>query len=485
MNAAGTSLIYSTFLGGSGSGGITDEATGIAVNLSGSAYVTGGTGSTDFPIVNALQASLNGLEDAFVSKLNPTGSALVYSTYLGGSDFDIGNDIAVDSSGSAYLIGSTVSFDFPMVNAFQSTGSRYGATFLAKLNSAGSALVYSTFFGGSGVEYCEGIAVDAFGDAYLTGATCSEDFPTMNPIQATNNSKHGGASNAYIAKFNAAGSALLYSTYLGGSGVFFGEACPGGGDIARAISVDPTGVACVVGTTPSSDFPTVNALQAANNNTGYPPAYNAFVTCLNAAGSALAYSTYLGGNSNALANAIAVDSSGNAYLGGTTQGDFPTVNPIQAGYGGAFVVMISPPPAITFLPTSLSFGPVLGGTTSPAESVTLTPISNASVSLTSITASGDFAVVSYACPFGSTCVTSCPDSGGSLSAGTVCAINVTFTPTNTGTRTGTLTITYTGAGSPETIALSGTGTAPAATLSSHESDLQRPDGGNRKRFPKL
>ncbi len=479
LNAAGTSLLYSTFLGGSGIGlanpAYNDGCLGIAVDSLGNAYVTGGTVSSDFPTVNALQTSLNGPEDAFVSKLNPTGSALVYSTYLGGSGYDYGKDIAVDSSGDAYLVGSTISeASFPLVNPFQSTWNPYGSTFVAKLNSAGSALVYSTFLDGTqttGPDGVEGIAVDSSGNAYITGYTCSGDFPAANPIQATNQSKHGGASNAYIAKLNAAGSALVYSTYLGGSGVFFGESCPGGGDVAYAIAVDPTGVACVAGSTASSDFPTLNAIQATNNNTAnLPPAYNAFVTCLNAAGSALAYSTYLGGSDGAAATGIAVDSSDKAYVVGYNYAsDFPTVNPFQAtdqvptGNATGFVAVISPPPSVTFVPPSLNFGGVVVGTTSQ-QSVVLTPLGNSPVSLASITAGGDFALVTTA--------TSCPYGGGVVAAASTCTIDVTFTPSAIGASTGTLSVAYTGPDSPQSIALSGTGGVPAANISPQKLNFQ-------------
>ena len=481
LNAAGASLLYSTFLGGSGVGiaapADNDACLGIAVDSLGNAYVTGGTVSSDFPTVNAFQTSLNGPSDAFVSKLNPTGSALVYSTYLGGSGYDYGKDIAVDSSGDAYVVGSTDSeASFPLVNPLQSTWNPFGSTFVAKLNSAGSALVYSTFLDGTqttGPDGVEGIAVDSSGNAYITGYTCSGDFPTVNPIQATNQSKHGGASNAYIAKLNAAGTALVYSTYLGGSGVFFGEICPGGGDVAYAIAVDPTGVACVAGATASSDFPTLNAIQATNNNnTAYgPPPYNAFVTCLNSAGSALAYSTYLGGSDGAVATGIAVDSSDKAYVVGYNYApDFPTVNPLQAadqvptGNATGFVAAISPPPSVTFVPPSLNFGGVVVGTTSPQQSVVLTPLSNSPVSLNSITAGGDFALVTTA--------TSCPYGGGVVAAASTCTIDVTFAPSAIGASTGTLSVAYTGSDSPQLIALSGTGGVPAANISPQKLNFQ-------------
>jgi hypothetical protein len=467
LNASGTSLVYSTFLGGSGvpanypNSAVTDEGTGIAVDSAGSAYVTGVTLSKDFPTVNPIQG-FGGGSNAFLCKFNVNGTTLVYSTYLGGSAYDKGAGIAVDSSGNAYVIGTTLSVDFPLVNAFEGLPGEYveiyGTAFMAKLNSTGSALVYSSYLGGGVSEEGKGIAVDSAGNAYLTGATWSSNFPTVNPLQPTNQAAASLASNAFVSKLNPAGSALVYSTYLGGSGVLFNPGVGPYGDYGLAIAINPTGVACVGGQTASTDFPTVNAIQATDNNTYSPFSFTGFVACLNGAGSALAYSTYLGGNSQAQANGIAVDASGNAYVAGAMEGSgFPTVNPFQASVGGAFVAMISPPPALTILPGTLSFGTVVGGTTSPPQSVVATPLSTASVSSTSITASGDFALV--------TTPTSCPYGGGTVAAEATCTIDATFSPTATGNRTGTVTINYTGAGSPETVALSGVGIAPPASIS--------------------
>ncbi len=239
---------------------------------------------------------------------------LVYSTYLGGSNSDSGNAIAVDSSGNAYAAGITNSPDFPTANPLQGGDSRTTA-FVSKLNPVGSALVYSTYLGGSTSDYGSAIAVDSSGNAYVAGYTGSSNFPTANPLQANLR----GYQNAFVAKLNAAGSALVYSTYLGGSLY----------DSGYAIAVDSSGNAYVAGGTNSVNFPTANPLQA--NLTGYQ---NAFVAKLNPAGSALVYSTYLGGGSDN-GTGIAVDSSGSAYVAGWTQSsDFPTANPLQAKFGG-------------------------------------------------------------------------------------------------------------------------------------------------------
>jgi hypothetical protein len=336
INAAGSALVYSTYLGGSGS----EFGNGIAVDGSGNAYVTGQTQSTDFPTVNPLQARHGGIcsltcyPNAFVTKINAAGSALVYSTYLGGSanpavnTGDVGQGIAVDGAGNAYVTGYTASTNFPTANPLQASlsgGSGATNAFVTKINAAGSAKIYSTYLG-SGIVLGQGIAADGSGNAYVTGYTGSTNFPTANPLQAS----FGGKGNAFVTKINAAGSAYVYSTYLGGSG----------GDSGRGIAVDGSGNAYVTGFTDSTDFPTANPLQASNG--GGIGGQTAFVTKINAAGSALVYSTYLGGSAGDQGNAIAVDGSGNAYVTGYSNFDFPTANPLQpSNTGGAFLAKIN------------------------------------------------------------------------------------------------------------------------------------------------
>ncbi len=325
LNAAGDALLYSTYLGGSGY----DRGSGIAVDAQGSAYITGSTVSTNFPTKNPFQPT-NGGGGAFVTKLNAAGDALVYSTYLGGGDTDGGRGIAVDAQGSAYITGDTVSPNFPTKNPFQPTfgggGSEWGPeadAFVTKLNAAGDGLVYSTYLGGSGDDLGYGIAVDAQGSAYITGSTTSTNFPTKNPLQGT---LGGGFEDAFVTKLNAAGDALVYSTYLGGSG----------GDAGSGIAVDAQGNAYVTGSTGSTNFPTKNPLQTLSGS------FDAFVTKLNAAGDALVYSTYLGGSGSDRGSDIAVDAQGNASItGGTGSTNFPTKNPLQATFGGAFVTKLN------------------------------------------------------------------------------------------------------------------------------------------------
>jgi Bacterial Ig-like domain (group 3)/Beta-propeller repeat len=325
-------LIYSTYLGGSGA----DYSYGIAVDSSGNAYVTGVTSSTDFPTKDPLQTAKAGGNDVFVTKINAAGSALVYSTYLGGSGDDVGSAIAVDSSGNAYVTGTTYSTDFPTMNPLQPANAGGGSdAFVSKINASGSALVYSTYLGGSGSDYGAGIAVDSASNAYVIGTTYSTDFPTTSGAFQTACGDAGCLKpDAFVAKINPAGSALVYSTYLGGSSYEDG----------RGIAVDSAGNAYVTGFTYSNDFPTTSgAFQTACGDAGCFYG-NAFVAKINPIGSALVYSTYLGGSGSDGGAGIAVDSAGHAYVTGRAgSADFPTKNPLQA-YGGdvdAFVAKIN------------------------------------------------------------------------------------------------------------------------------------------------
>ena len=334
-------LVYSTYLGGSGD----DVGSAIAVDSANNAYVTGFTRSADFPVTSgALQTnvdcSVNGCDNAFVSKINPAGTALVYSTYLGGDSGAQGSSIAVDSKGNVYVTG-LAGANFPLVNPLQPTyGGNYDA-FVSKINPSGSALVYSTYLGGSGQDLGSGIAVDSAGNAYVTGNTGSSNFPTTpSAFQTVCNG--GGSScgnpsrDAFVAKINPKGSAFVYSTYLGGSGDESGD----------SIAVDNAGNAYITGFTGSTNFPTKNPLQPSNHGTYLGCPCNAFVTKLNSSGSALVYSTYLGGSNNDGGIGIAVDSAGDAYVAGFAESsDFPTMNPWQPTLSGglnAFVSKIDP-----------------------------------------------------------------------------------------------------------------------------------------------
>jgi hypothetical protein len=252
INPAGSALVFSTYLGGSSH----DIGNSIAVDPDGNVYVTGNALSTDFPTANAIQPHLKatnpeqtGNTNAFVTKLNPTGTAFIYSTYLGGTTSDSGGGIAADSSGNAYITGGTSSADFPTAHPLQSTLKGSSNAFLTKINPGGSAFVYSTFLGGTGGDGAGGVKVDQLGNVYIAGATSSTDFPTHDALQPT----IGGSSDAFVAEINPSGNALVYSTYLGGSG----------SDSGGPIALDPLGNVYLAGNTSSVNFPTVNALQHA------------------------------------------------------------------------------------------------------------------------------------------------------------------------------------------------------------------------------
>ncbi|MGD0075341.1 MAG: SBBP repeat-containing protein [Candidatus Binataceae bacterium] len=321
-------LVYSTYLGGSGTVfGSGDTGYAIAVDSTGAAYATGMASSADFPTTaGAYQRANNGFANAFVTKLNPAGTALVYSTYLGGSDDDYGVSIAVDSSLSAYVTGFAWSSNFPTTSgAFQTINNANGTApnaFVTKLKSDGTALIYSTYLGGSLGDNGYGIVVDSGGYAYVTGDSYSPDFPiTGGAFQTTNNGAvTNGVDNAFVTKLATDGKTLVYSTFLGGSGDSSGTS----GDYASGIAVDSGGFAYVTGDTYSGDFPTTpGAFQSANNAFG-SDADNAFVAKLNAAGTQLIYSTYLGGSNGDYATAIALDSATSAYVTGDSySSDFP------------------------------------------------------------------------------------------------------------------------------------------------------------------
>jgi hypothetical protein len=382
------SVIYSTYLGGSTNDEEAvafpptgDAATAIAVDAAGNAYVTGYTSAYNFPVTaDAFQTvnkgaltNMSAQPNAFVTKLDPTGSTLIYSTLLGGtgaSEFgekvagDGGAGIAVDPSGSAYVVGNAASFDFPVTSgAFQqiknatSVGSNL---FITRFNPSGSALVYSTYLGGSGLagdlfnmaESAGGIVIDSAGNAYVTGGSSSRDFPvTDNAYQKLNNSYYAG-SNAVIAKLNPTGSALVYSTYLGGNFL----------DRGKSIARDAAGNVYVTGVTGSATFPTTPGAFQPVSPEPYPyTSGDAFVTELNPTGSALVYSTYLGGSQSDWGNAIALDAFGSAYITGLTySADFPVTadafhKGVHSPFGNAFVSKLDP------TGSSLLYSSSLGG----------------------------------------------------------------------------------------------------------------------------
>ncbi len=329
-------LAYAGYIGGSGN----DLGLGIAVDSSGSAYITGYTGSTEatFPETAGPDLTSNGFTDAFVAKVNPLGTALVYCGYIGGNDEDQGNGIAVDSSGNAYVVGSTASTfqTFPATVGPDLHDNGGSDAFVAKVNAAGTALVYCGYIGGSDDDFGNAIAVDGSGNAYVTGQTFSTEatFPvTVGPDLTLNSLLF---SDAFVAKVNAAGTALVYCGYIGGSDE----------DQGNGIAVDSSGNAYVTGYTYSAQatFPVTVGPDLTFNSNGLS---DAFVAKVNAAGTALLYCGYIGGGDDDFGNAIALDSSRNAYVTGhtfSTQATFPeTVGPdlTSNGLSDAFVAKVN------------------------------------------------------------------------------------------------------------------------------------------------
>lgn len=450
LNPTGSGLTYASHFGSEGA----DHGLAIALDSAGNAYTTGWTtfqvGSRPFPVVNAFQPNFGGgNNDAFVAKLNATGSALVYSTYLGGgtallnSTDDWGQGIAVDSAGSAYVVGATYSPDFPFTAGALNTPRSGLDVFVTKFSPSGSSLVYSARIGGNARDNGLGIDVDANGNAYLTGYTESADnpfTPEVDGFPVTSSAfQRNGSFDAFVTKLNPQGSGLVYSTYLGGAA-----------DVDRGwgIAVDAAGNAYVVGDTNASDFPTANAIQSTyGGGLG-----DAFVSKLSPTGSSLVYSTFLGGNLTDMGRSIALDSNASAYVTGMTSSfQFPVSSPFQGTNGGginnhddAFVAKISdttstptanlslamtdsPDPAVmgsnvTYTLTVANAGPV----TATAVSLTVRP--NSSFRIVSITPSqgscgAPDAVNTFTCNLGSigmganarvTVVATMPQATGSL-----------------------------------------------------------------------
>lgn len=528
INSTGTALVFSTYLGGS----FFDLATGIAVDFSGQIFVTGIAGSFDFPTTtNAFQTGLGGggfaSNNAFLTAFPPGGATLLYSSYLGGSvddrgltvttdnlgrayiggfaasfDFPVSGNafqpvmlspfadgffaifditqsgfasvtystfiggsgggigtngvfgdyvagVALDSANSAYLTGATYSGDFPVLSgAFQTTLNGSNNAFAVKINTTTGAGVYSTYLGGNVSDFGNFIAVDSAMDAYVVGQTNSTSFPTMNPYQASLN---GSQPDAFISEFNPGGSALNYSTFLGGSG----------GDFGLGITVDPGGLIYSSGSTFSTNFPTVNPTQASNaSTTGQTNAFISVIDPTLTGTSQLVFSTYMGGSgaSGSLTNgdvayAIALDSALNIYVSGTAaSSNFPVTTgvfqPTLKGLDDGFVAKltaVSSGGLLPVVPPSFDFGIVQVGESSTPEVFTLTNNTGASVTITGITFSGtnmsDFSQTD-------TCSV-IPDQGS-------CTINVTFAPSLSGAESASMVIVGTPS-SPQAVPLTGTG----------------------------
>ena len=531
LNPQGSALLYSTYLGGTGD----DRGIRIAVNAAGEAYVAGFTDSLDFPTASAFQGSLGGgacgttaypspCFDAFVAKLSASGSSLIYSSYLGGSGDDFASDIAVDLSGNAYVSGLTSAANFPTTYGALQTSLGGGPFdgFVTKIGPAGTAPVYSTYLGGNGEDHVAAIALDASGNAYLTGQTNSANFPTHGGFQPNYTATTCGSAlnsfpcfEAFVSKLNPTGSALVYSSYLGGTAASYGNGIAldsslnayvagwttsmdfpvtssayettynksneafvakvnaagsalayatylGGAnpDVANAIGVDASGNAYVAGYAYGGGFPVVSPLQMASG--GF---YDAFVSELSAAGTGLVHSTYLGGTGNDYANDLALDALGNLYVTGATfSADFPTTpSALTTAYTGgsydAWVAKIGPQNAagLSAVPNPLAFPNQAINTTSAPQAVKLGDAGSAPLGISSIVMTGDFAQTN--------------NCGEKVAPAATCSVNVTFKPTAVGTRTGAMTITDTAAGSPQTVKLTGYGASGAVSLSANSLDF--------------
>lgn len=353
LNPAGTALLYMTYLGGGGA----DVGDAITVDAQGNAHVTGMTESTDFPTTSsafqedmvAQNCSTPPCADAFVTKLNAAGNALLFSTFLGGSGeenislLDPGTrdnttGIAVDGSGNVYVTGVTFSTNFPTQNeAFDDGDGAFSDIFVSKLSANGQTLLYSSYLGGDGAEYGGDIVVGEMGQAYITGGTLADDFPRKDALQDASASP--GIAEAIVARFDttlSGNASLIYSSYLGGAAADFGF----------GIGLDSAGNIYVAGHTRSLNFPMQNAYQASNASAGQPNPLDGFVAKLNPAGSALLYSSYLGGSATDVIYGMDLDSQGIVYVTGTTNSDdFPSRDPWQAernDFRDTFVSKLNP-----------------------------------------------------------------------------------------------------------------------------------------------
>lgn len=479
LNFAGSGLIYSSFLAGTSSQDLA-IAYGLALDTSGDAFVTGYTDAPDFPITpGAFQTTCGcnfGADDAFITEFTPTGSALIYSTYLGGSAVDLATGIALDSSGSAYITGYTVSSDFPVTpGAFEQScpggtcGSGLG--FVAKLNPAGSALIYSSYLGGSYGDQGQGIALDTQDGAFVTGYTASPDFPiTLGAFQTT----FGGSTDAFVTEVGPTGSSLVYSTFLGGSSSDYGS----------SLALDTSGNVYLAGYTFSTNFPvtsgafqsvwggSVDAIVAkflsgpevlpqslgfGNQTVGITssPMTTTFTNSTTAAVTITSI-TISGANSSDFAE---TNTCGNSVAVGASCAISVTFTPTATGTRTATIYVtdnaanspqsvtlsgIGVQPTVSLSPSSLTFPAEVVFTISKAQMVTLTNTGSGTLIISGIAVSGQFTQTN-------TC-------GSSVAPGASCTITVKFIPRSKGTLTGKVSVADNAPGSPQNVALSGTGT---------------------------
>jgi hypothetical protein len=465
LSADGSSLLYSTYLGGSSQ----TQAFGIAVDASQNMYVAGETYALDFPMQNAVQPSAMPNSQGyygdygFVTALTADGSTLIYSTYLAGSSnvaeqcyygtcwpspYTQLSGIALDSSANAYLTGSTNTYNFPTsASAYmpsQNSPNDAQIGFVSELSSSGS-LVYSTYFGSNNGDptYPTAIAVDSSGSAYLTGWGYSDgSFPITTPNLCDPGTYGWSCSYGFIAKFNPTGTALVYSTFLP----------PNNNSFPQALALDAQDDAYVVGYVYGPGMTTVNPIEAYTNQ------YDVLLTEIDPTGAIQLFSTYLGGNGYDYPTGIALDASGSMYVVGyTDSSDFPvTAAALQNTLGGnndAFVAKIGAAnsSAVSISPSLVQFSIRQVGSLSQPDTALLRNMGSAALTISSITISGDFSETD-------TCGTGVP-------AASTCTFTVTFTPTAPGPRFGSILVQDDGAGSPHFINLVGDGSTPIVALS--------------------
>ena len=473
VSADGSTLVYSTYLGGS----TLDQPTGIALDGTGEAYVAGYTMSANFPVANAYQPSAlaNGSgvfgTYGFLTKFSADGSSLVYSTYFAGNlngiapgpgdrtmrpiadrsgslpPYSAISALALDANGNAYLAGTTNTYNFPTTTGTYLTTNTAPANnvvgFVGKFSSSGS-LDYSTYFYGSTGDdiTITGIAVDGTGSAYISGSAVSDGTFPVTATSICNPGTDGTAcGQAYVTKFDPAGATLMYSTFLGP----YNYANP------QAITLDSSDDAYIVAQTESASFQTSNAIES------YSDQHDLIVVEIDPVASMQLFASYLGGSGNDTPGGIAVDASGNIYVAGTTSStDFPiTQGAFQGQLTGStntFVAKIGVgvTPTVSLSPNVLQFSPLQVGSMSQPQPVTVRNMSNLTLALTSISASGDFAQ-------SGNCGSSLPPAG-------TCSLSVTFTPSAVGARTGSIQSSDSGIASPQLVSLSGMGQGAVASF---------------------
>ncbi len=326
LDPSGSALTFSTLLGGSN----LDTVSGVAVDSAGRVTACGATISDDFPTtVGAYGRQSRGRSDAFVARIDPTAAALVSSTRIGGRDFDAATDLVLDAAGNAVVVGATSSNDFPAPGGAQPLFNGAVEGFVTRVASDGRSLLSSTFVGGGDLDGCSGVAIDAAGAVYVTGATSSPNFPVVNALQPAYG---GGALDAFVAKLSPDLGSVAYATYLGGSD----------DDRGYRIAVDGSGRAVVAGITASTDFPTVNPVQPQLSG----ETFDAFAASFDATGTRLVAATYLGGGGEDVSLGVGVDAAGAAVVvGQSTSADFPAGGAF-AGANDVFVVRLAAPPSV-------------------------------------------------------------------------------------------------------------------------------------------